>query len=60
MADTLFFSRDTKVYVAPLNAAGAEVAGAIWEIPVFIVILTSSVSNLTSLVPDFATNLIKF
>ena len=34
MADTLFFSRDTKVYVAPLNAAGAEVAGAIWEIPV--------------------------
>ena len=34
MADTLFFSRDTKVYVAPLNASGAEVAGAIWEIPV--------------------------
>jgi len=34
MADTLFFSRDTKVYVAPLDAAGAEVAGAIWEIPV--------------------------
>jgi len=34
MADTLFFSRDTKVYVAPLNAAGVEVAGAIWEIPV--------------------------
>ena len=34
MADTLFFSRDTKVYVAPLNAAGAEVVGAIWEIPV--------------------------
>jgi hypothetical protein len=34
MADTLFFSRDTKVYVAPLNASGVEVAGAIWEIPV--------------------------
>jgi hypothetical protein len=34
MADTLFFSRDTKVYVAPLNSAGAEIAGAIWEIPV--------------------------
>jgi hypothetical protein len=33
MADTLFFSRDTKVYVAPLTD-GNEVAGAIWEIPV--------------------------
>ena len=34
MADKLFFSRDTKVYVAYLNASGAEVAEAIWEIPV--------------------------
>ena len=34
MADTMFFSRDSKVFVAPLNTAGAEVAGAIWEIPV--------------------------
>jgi hypothetical protein len=30
----MFFSRDSKVFVAPLNTAGAEVAGAIWEIPV--------------------------
>ena len=30
----LFFSRNTKVRVAYLNAAGAEVAGAVWEIPV--------------------------
>ena len=30
----LFFSRKTKVRVAYLNAAGAEVAGAVWEIPV--------------------------
>tara|TARA_B110000285_G_scaffold235204_1_gene315542 strand:+ start:1937 stop:3082 length:1146 start_codon:yes stop_codon:yes gene_type:complete len=34
MADSMFFSRDSKVFVAPLNTAGAEVAGAIWEIPV--------------------------
>ena len=34
MADTMFFSRDSKVFVAPLNTSGAEVAGAIWEIPV--------------------------
>jgi len=34
MADTLFFSRDTKVYVAYLDGNGDEVAGAIWEIPV--------------------------
>jgi len=31
---TLFFSRDTKVYIAYLDAAGAEAAGAVWEIPV--------------------------
>jgi len=30
----LFFSRDTKVYIAYLDAAGAEAAGAVWEIPV--------------------------
>ena len=34
MADTMFFSRDSKVFVAPLDTAGAEVAGAMWEIPV--------------------------
>lgn len=34
MADSMFFSRDSKVFVAPLDTAGAEVAGAIWEIPV--------------------------
>jgi hypothetical protein len=34
MADSMFFSRDSKVFVAPLNTAGVEVAGAIWEIPV--------------------------
>lgn len=32
MADTMFFSRDTKVFVAPLNSAGAE--QAVFEIPV--------------------------
>lgn len=32
MADNMFFSRDTKVFVAPLNAAGAE--SGVWEIPV--------------------------
>ncbi len=32
MADNMFFSRDTKVYVAPLNAAGSE--QALFEIPV--------------------------
>jgi hypothetical protein len=32
MADNMFFSRDTKVYVAPLNSSGAE--QAIFEIPV--------------------------
>lgn len=32
MADTMFFSRDTKVYVAPLNDSGVETA--VFEIPV--------------------------
>lgn len=32
MADTLYFSRDTKVYVAPLDASGDE--QGVWEIPV--------------------------
>ena len=32
MADTMFFSRDTKVYVAPLLANGTE--AGVWEIPV--------------------------
>lgn len=32
MADSMFFSRDTKVYVAPLNSSGNE--QAIFEIPV--------------------------
>lgn len=32
MADTLFFSRDSKVYVAPLAADGTE--AGVWEIPV--------------------------
>jgi len=30
----MFFSRDTKVYIAYLNASGAEVSSAVWEIPV--------------------------
>ena len=34
MADNMFFSRDTKVYIAYLNASGAEVSSAVWEIPV--------------------------
>lgn len=32
MADSMFFSRDSKVFVAPLNSAGAE--QAVFEIPV--------------------------
>ena len=28
----MFFSRDSKVFVAPLNTAGAEVA--VWDLPV--------------------------
>jgi len=32
MAQQLYFSRDTKVYIAPLDSAGAE--QGVWEIPV--------------------------
>jgi len=32
MADTMFFSRDSKVFVAPLAADGSE--AGVWEIPV--------------------------
>ena len=32
MADSMFFSRDSKVFVAPLAANGAEVG--VWEVPV--------------------------
>src|SRR6056300_1160340 len=34
MADTLYFSRDTKVYIAPLDPADGTTEQGVWEIPV--------------------------
>lgn len=45
MADNMFFSRDTKVYVAPLNSSGAE--AALFEIPVLDGFSFSQATNST-------------
>ena len=45
MADNMFFSRDTKVYVAPLNSSGVETG--LFEIPVLDGFSFSQATNST-------------